>query len=324
MKKILFYCLTLLSFSAYSKLEQIDYAYIVSYEKDSTLNVGQSKLLITIINTKTDSPFKNVKIHLDTNTYIGKSDANGKLISIVSSGNKRFCVDTPLENSIITQFNFSSQYVYTIYVSISPEKVIDDPETFFPVNDKPIIYLYPTKKTDINVTVKPTDGFLFTYPKYPTDGWNVTANKNGDLLHNNKTYNYLFWEGLRSNQYKLDKSTGFIVNSDTLVDFFERTLTQLGLSTKEQADFITYWAPRLNQNQFNFIHFDINDDYTEHVAELIVTPQPETIIRLFMCYQSTGENDTTTPQKLPTLRRKGFTVIEWGGSEFHNINLVKK
>jgi len=317
MKTILFYCLSLLSFSAYSKLEIIDYAKIVSYEKDTTLKVGQSKLLITITNSQTGERFENVKIHLDTNTYIGKSNANGELFAMVLSGNKRFCADTPLNSSVITQFNFSSQYVYTIQVSITPTVITTDPVIIYDVVEKPVIYLYPTEKTKINIQVKPKDEFLFTYPKYTENGWTVIAKPNGDLSYNNRSYNYLFWEGVGSKYYNFNTSTGFIVKSDTLVEFFENSLTQLGLSTKEQADFITYWAPRLEQNTYNFIHFDINDDYSKHVAELIVTPQPETIIRVFMTYHSTSENDSTITQNLPTLKRKGFTVVEWGGSIFN-------
>ena len=49
--------------------------------------------------------------------------------------------------------------------------------------------------------------------------------------------------------------SGFFVGSDQVVSFLEKKLTDAGLSSKEQADFITFWGPKLAQNELNFVHF---------------------------------------------------------------------
>lgn len=319
MKHILFYLLLVLSFNGFTMDIINEYATIVKTEKDTTLKKGQSKLIISIFDLQTGEPIKNVEVNLDTNTFIGKTNANGIIKAQVQSGDqRRFCADTPLKNSLVTYFTFSSQFIYTIQVRMNSKKTVPIPnEIRYETVEKPVIYLYPTKKQKINVQVKPKDEFLFTYPKYEKNGWDIVSNPNGKIEYQNKTFNYLFWEGIGSKLYQFDTTTGFNVKSDTLISFLENTLTSVGLTTEEQADFITYWAPRLQQNEFNFIHFDFNDDYTTKVAELIVTPKPDHIIRIFMTYHKVTEfNNSLQPQIIPTYERGGFTVIEWGGSHY--------
>jgi hypothetical protein len=63
---------------------------------------------------------------------------------------------------------------------------------------KPIIYLYPEEKTDVTVRLGAPEKLTASYPKY-TDGWQVTAYPNGDLIDKktgNKLYS-LYWEGIR-------------------------------------------------------------------------------------------------------------------------------
>jgi hypothetical protein len=70
----------------------------------------------------------------------------------------------------------------------------------------------------------------------------------------------------------------------------------------------------MENNNHNFIHF-ASDEYEEQ-AKLKITPQPETIIRVMMLTKPL-ENKIEFPlQDLTPLKieRKGFTVVEWGGS----------
>ena len=75
---------------------------------------------------------------------------------------------------------------------------------------------------------------LYTYPKYPSEGWNVIAHPNGDLIESKKGRKLysLFWEGTTTNNISHD-NTGFVVAADDLEDFFEEKLAQLGLNFKE-------------------------------------------------------------------------------------------
>jgi hypothetical protein len=182
------------------------------------------------------------------------------------------------------------------------------------VASKPVIYVYPTKEQAVNINVTPLNGFSFTYPSYSKNGWNVTAHPNGNIICNDKHYNYLFWEGPLIDISEFDLTNGFYVHSDTVVQFLEHTLTKVGLTDTEQADFITYWAPQLILNDLNFIHFDFNEGYKKLIAQLEVTPKPETLIRVFMMFKPASKVQQTKPQIIPKVNRKGFTVVEWGGS----------
>jgi hypothetical protein len=190
---------------------------------------------------------------------------------------------------------------------------------------KPVIYLYPTTPTLVEVKVKPTGKFTFTYPLYD-DGWKVMANADGSLIVNDQFYNYLFWESeqemLLADISFLD---GFVVEGANSLAFLEEKLSAMGLNSKEKADFITFWGPQLIQNKRNFIHFYTNEE-CNRFAELAISPQPTSIFRLYIVYApfETHKEYNLMDQQLPVINREGFTVLEWGGYEVPEIHLLKQ
>lgn len=284
---------------------------------DSTLVEGQSKIYFIIKSKFNKQPIQNTEIHLNTTDLVGVTDSLGKLSIIIKPQNYRFCADTPLGGSFIKNYEIKNKYSYVVEIFMNPKKGVNHIyEEGQVMPKKPVIYLYPKKKTEINVQVIPKAEFLFTYPIYPAKGWNVVAEPNGKIEYDNKTYNYLFWEGVSSAEYQFDMTKGFEVDSDTVVQFLEHILTKIGLTTEEQADFITYWGPKLEESQLNFIHFTFNKDYERQIAQLKITPKPETVIRVFMTYHAINELEYKHQQIIPSNKRKGFTVVEWGGSYF--------
>lgn len=188
------------------------------------------------------------------------------------------------------------------------------------ITEKPVIYVYPEKETDIQIQVIPTGKFTFTYPEYE-NGWNFTATPDGTLSIGEKQYSYLFWESENKNlQFEEKDQTGFLVATDTLLPFLESSLTKMGLNSKEQSDFITYWYPRMMVNEKNNIHFLVNEECNAY-AELKITPQPETIIRIGMIWSNATSENIPEPQIIPEMKREGFTVIEWGGVELDKERL---
>lgn len=69
----------------------------------------------------------------------------------------------------------------------------------------------------------------------------------------------------------------------------------------------------LEQSNYNLISFQ-TDVYTEH-ARLIVSPEPDSVLRVFMAWKSLDAPVDIQPQALPAFERDGFTVVEWGGAE---------
>lgn len=190
-----------------------------------------------------------------------------------------------------------------------------DPDGFAPGQEvtvaKPVIYLYPDEPTEVTVQLD-TDGELTcTYPAY--DGsWEVTAHPDGTLVNraDGKEYSYLFWEGI--NSWEPDLSAGFVVKGEDTAAFLQEKLAYLGLTPREYNECIVYWLPRLEGNPYNLISFQ-GEAYTD-AARLTVTPQPDSILRVFLAFRPLEEPIEVPEQTLVPFERRGFTVVEWGGT----------
>ena len=191
---------------------------------------------------------------------------------------------------------------------------------------KPVLYLYPQKERQLAVTLD-VEGELGTvYPaperQVQTEegtraSWTISAAPDGTLTDaSGRSYPYVFWEGpVRQDT----PEQGFIVAREDAVPFLEEKLALLGLSDKEAADFITYWAPRIRANEYTFVSFDASS-YAQQVTysfadEAGAPVEPDTFIRVFMTIRAADATEDVTPQVFgPTPTRSGFTVVEWGGA----------
>lgn len=176
---------------------------------------------------------------------------------------------------------------------------------------KPVIYLYPESTTDVTVKLDYAGELTCTYPEYK-DGWKVTASPDGTLKDaNGQTYNYLYWEG--QNHVEYDFSEGFCVAGSDTAAFLENALSQLGLTRQEANEFMVYWLPQMQENPYNLIAFQ-SDVYTQ-AAQLSITPEPDTLLRVFMAWKPLKKAVELPAQNLTAPERTGFTVVEWGGCE---------
>ncbi len=177
--------------------------------------------------------------------------------------------------------------------------------------EKPVIYLYPEAETDVTVRLDYAGDLTCTYPAY--DGaWRVAAAPDGTLTdERGQTYRYLYWEGTDNVQY--DFSEGFCVPGEETAAFLEDALAQLGLTRAEANEFIIYWLPQMEQNAYNLISFQ-SDAYTD-AAKLTITPQPDTLLRVFMAWKPLTSAVEISPQTLTAPERTGFTAVEWGGAK---------
>ena len=181
-----------------------------------------------------------------------------------------------------------------------------------PAPAKPVIYLYPEETTDVSVNVEFDGTFTCTYPEYG-NGWNVTAYPDGKLINKSDglEYSYLFWEGIANSDYHID--TGFVVPGKDTEKFLKEKLTYMGLTPKEYNEFIVYWLPQMKNNPYNLISF-AGEDYTE-TAKLKIEPKPDSCLRVFMVYKPLEKPIEIKEQQLSSFKRKGFSVVEWGGSK---------
>ena len=182
---------------------------------------------------------------------------------------------------------------------------------------KPVIYVYSPDEQEIDVALSSPDPFSFTYPAYEK-GWKGMAHPDGSMTISGKMYPYLFWESERDNAFShIDLSSGFVVKSTEVIPFLEKQLSAMGMNDKEQADFITFWGPRMQSHDRGLVHFMFNEEYSKEVAGLTVTPAPQSVFRVYMLFVplEEGSNRVLRPQVIPRADRTGFHVIEWGGSE---------
>ena len=178
---------------------------------------------------------------------------------------------------------------------------------------KPIIYIYPEEdNTEVSVTLSNPERITSSYPEYK-DGWNVIANKDGSLKEVGKDREYyaLYWEGLIGEKEFKD---GFVVKGEDTREFLEEKLEILGLTDREAEEFIVYWLPKLENNRYNLIRFLSIEELNEDMA-LNIDPKPDTLIRIQMQYKPLLFKTDIPEQKLDKVERKGYTVVEWGGSE---------
>lgn len=189
-------------------------------------------------------------------------------------------------------------------------KAINKPSCDPNVAYKPIIYLYPEEEQDIEVKFIKDENLTITYPKYK-DGWFVHAYKDGTLKIGDREYYGLYWEGVNHN--KKQTNEGFVIKGEETISFLEEKLKLLGLNDKEANEFIIYWLPKLENNPYNYIRFETIEEINEYMP-IMVNPSPETIIRIQMDYKPLYSKIDVKEQKLIKQERKGYSLIEWGGS----------
>lgn len=178
--------------------------------------------------------------------------------------------------------------------------------------EKPVIYLYPEQAQEVSVRLDYDGRLMDTIPAYG-DGWKVTAWPDGRLVNHSdgQEYPYLFWEGEDRTEYNMTR--GFVVPGSGTEAFLREKLELLGLRQKEYEEFIGYWLPRMEDNPYNLITFQ--KEAYEAAAGLLISPEPDSVLRVFMVYTPLKEPVRVEEPELDGFARRGFTVVEWGGKE---------
>lgn len=268
-----------------------------------------------------EPPFNKLVPAGSYQVYLLPQEQGGKPELLLNSAQSAFSFkirSEQLRPGVLIEFvsHFGVKTIAAETIGTAPLKVILEPEVMV---RKPVIYLYPEKKRKIVVTHDFKGTLLTTYPAYK-DGWTVTARPDGTLYNHEdgKNYAYLFWDGLFTfpPEHYFYKA-GFTVKKGEYAGFLQEKLARLGLNDRESNDFIVYWLPEMNRYENCFVHFRVNDDIGGS-SVLKTQPAADSRLRLFM--EFAGFEDTAAvrklpEQELPRFDRKGFALVEWGGSE---------
>lgn len=220
--------------------------------------------------------------------------------------------DKTIANANISKNDFVSQHAVVLHKDRFGQWLVYVGENMAPVGGcaKPVVYLYPTARTMVNVRVgadvKISDPFYD-----PRSGWNALANPDGSLVVGGQPYSSLFWEGPGQGSYPSIDS-GVIVETRFAVRAIQLQLRQLGLNQQESADFIEYWQDKLPNKPYTRLTW-LTTAELEQLAPLHITPKPDTLIRVFLDYSGLDAPYDLPRQELTALPRSGFTVVEWGG-----------
>lgn len=181
---------------------------------------------------------------------------------------------------------------------------------------KPVIYLYPQQTQEVKVQLDYQWKIIADYPTYDENikGWEVIAHPDSILINkaDGKEYSYLFREGMSANP-RYDLSKGFVVKGSDTRAFLQEKLAEIWLTPKEYNEFIVYRYPKMMDNPYNLISF-AGEEYTK-TAPLTITPQPDSILRVFMVYKALQEPIEIPAQTFEPFERKGFSVVERWGTE---------
>ena len=199
--------------------------------------------------------------------------------------------------------------------------------------EKPAIYVYGNKDSNeqiqdytVSLSVNNENNKIKTiYPTATIDNniynWNISVDKNkSGLVYDNQNYDYLFWDADYNIDYEFNN--GFCVKGSNTKDFLEEKLYSMGLNEKEVHDFVVYWLPVMQNNNYNLISFvgmDKNDTYNKDFDLQLLddgTPVGDSF-RVIIVWKSVDEKVDIEEQTLPHFNRptnKPY-MIEWGGVE---------
>ncbi len=311
----LLFLLVISNIKAFAHKESSKYAEQEKYTitkryTDSTLKEGTTKFIYTFQGIGGLQKKKLIRLGLNKSEYKITTDTNGVYTQTAKKGNYKLYFYQSKETQEVITDTVKTKNQEVIEITVRFQKPYDRNMKV----KKPVIYVYPEETTEVNIQLEVNGDLSFTYPEYK-DGWDFTATRDGNITMDGKQYNYLFWES-EMPEYALDKidNTGFLVDTDTLLSFLENSLDQMGLNSKESADFITFWYPQMMVNEKNHVQFLFNESCDAY-AKLNITPTPDQIYRVGMLWKNATTDFIPETQIIPTMNREGFTVIEWGGME---------
>lgn len=209
------------------------------------------------------------------------------------------------------------------------------------VSCKPAVYLYPEKAEKVNITLAKSIVVDTNMPKFvPDKGWNVLAHPDGHIkdlqpeytdckkIESNKfgleyakkacetnNYPYIYWDGINLLKQAPKKKEGWVVKSSEMQRFLEKKLDYVGFNRSEKTEFLNYWVPKLSKGEFYFIYF-VQDEEVDSYLPMQVKPVPDSSNRFYIIAKKLKKKPGTLPkpQTLVKFARKGFTLVDWGGS----------
>ncbi len=319
MKKLIFLFVGFNSVAfAYESYPERDPWQIVSSKEDPSLGAAEYRLSGTV--TYSGLPLVGGYVTTENSVFHTQTDSAGNFVLVV---------DTTKDNSDIY---FEGSFTHSIRIPRKRFKTgFDYTVLFFPRSNydenqmvkKPVIYCYSDVPLTANVKVQANGEISFVFPGNLPE-WELSVDSEGLVFQNDGLrYPYLFWEARQANIGSFfSKSESERLATDTVVSWLEDRLILYGLNSRERTDFITFWAPQMQEYRFIQAQWFLDDQCEVPFSTLTINPKPDVMKRVFILFEGfdTSENIGTEicagkALEVSNPERTGFTVIEWGGAE---------
>ena len=310
----------------------INYTNMVNTSENITEDVKQN--WISEYKTKNDERYNKIKKMLSNTTIKEETFKEKSVIVIEDITNNMVLQENELEDiclnngtltihinkEVIGVVGDSTSSMYFVELDKSYVKdnkiniVVSDINNSLPdVAYKPIIYIYPEEEQIVDVKLGYKENLLVSYPVYD-EGWNVLAKPDGTLIDNktNRELYSLYYESQNKIDFKIEED-GFVISKEEIIPFLEEKLEILGLNPREQEEFIIYWLPILQKNNYTYIRFAEQEEINKNMP-LQIEPKPQTTIRVLMTFKGLENKINVKEQELTKIERKGYTVVEWGAT----------
>ena len=173
---------------------------------------------------------------------------------------------------------------------------------------KPNVYIYPKHTIDLKVNVSfPKGGKIVSSIPLYNNNWYVKVDSTGRI--DNK-YDYLFYESDQPDEWQY--TTGWIIEKESLLTFFQNNMNSYGFNQKEIKDFTDFWLPKLTAFKYYLI-YPQEKTTIDKLIQIDFSIKPDNSLRLF--YAIKGTNDKLKIDKhtiKPNFKRDGFYITEWG------------
>lgn len=310
-KRLGFILLILASLNSFGEgIPELKYSLV----SDTTdVNIPKGKCLVYgLVTLGKGAPFEGCKLATENHKFSGISNGQGEYKFLMDIDSARIYAFQVGYNEIVTgAYNFKSKH--KVHINFYMEENIRVEMVL-----KPVIYAYNSKEIEATIKMNLAGKLTFSYPEY-NHGWNVIVKEKG-LTVLDKSYPYLFWEGESKGLDFQSKETAFngsFIKTDSSIRFLEMKCKNFGFNQIETTDFITFWAPRIQNYPYAKIEFLIDKQY-DLIGELEVIPEPDNRRRVYVLFQGSETFNSSinmTSNEVKPISRDGFTIVEWGGTE---------
>ncbi|MES2587520.1 MAG: hypothetical protein V4622_00990 [Bacteroidota bacterium] len=310
-----------LNLGAKGKKESSPSFQVVSDKFDATIPKGKYVLEGKVIDVYSNSSIKFFEINLQTGEVYKMKKGVFKL-QLPANDEWIHFTKEDYQSAYFENYEPKSQHRIKIKVFLNQRGRGPEIST-----EKPVIYAYNSSDIDVSIKLNPVGNLCFTYPQIsPSNSWEMTLKNNNFVDSKGNEYPYLFWDSKQKGVKFMKNENGIlfgeVLAKEDVISYLDSTLSAVGFNSREKTDFITYWGPKLTQNNYVFMQFMTQNECKEF-ADYTILPKPDHFNRFYMLftgYEKLPGKLELVPNDFVPFKRDGFHVLEWGGSEV-DVNL---